>query len=116
MSDRPLPALVADILEAIAKIERYTVGHSEESFSADEKSVDAVVRNVEIIGEAANRLPSQFKTDTPQIPWKKIVGMRHRVVHDYFGIDLQIIWRIVQVEIPELKKNLVGESERPHPR
>lgn len=108
MSDRPVSALIADILESIAKIKRYTAGLPEKQFLADEKSADAVVRNLEIIGEAANHLPENFKNLHPQVAWTKIVGLRHRIVHDYFGVDLKIIWRIVRNELPLLKKELLS--------
>ena len=79
------------MLEAMEKIRRYTAGLTTETFSTDEKSVDAVVRNLEIIGEAANRLPEDLKAQHREVEWSRIVGLRNRIVHDYFGIDLQIV-------------------------
>jgi uncharacterized protein with HEPN domain len=73
---------------------------------ADEKTQDAVVRNLEIIGEAANRLPQEFKVRHADIEWPKIVGLRHRIVHDYFGIDLKIIWRIINEDLRVFKSQL----------
>ena len=69
---------------------------------SDPKTIDAVVRNLEIIGEAVNRLSDETKKKYPEIEWDKIVGLRHRVVHAYFGIDLEIIWSILQTSLPEL--------------
>ena len=106
MSKRPVDLLLDDIREAIDRIQQYTEGMAFESFSNDSKSVDAVVRNLEIIGEAANRLPDDFKEDHPEVEWYKVVGLRHRIVHEYFGIDLQIIWQILQKDLPELRHNL----------
>jgi uncharacterized protein with HEPN domain len=77
-----------------------------ETFAADRKSIDAVVRNLEIIGEAANRLPDEFKESQSGIEWHKIVGLRNRVVHEYFGIDLEIIWQIISHDLPSLRRDL----------
>ena len=106
MSRRPVDLLIEDVWEAIEKIERYVFGLDHDAFVKDEKTADSVVRNLEIIGEATNRLPADFKAKHPQIEWRKIVGLRHRIVHDYFGIDLEIIWEITQKDLPELKSKL----------
>ena len=70
--------------------------------------MDAVVRNLEIIGEAASRIPGSFRNFHPDIEWRKIVGLRNRIVHDYFGVDLEIIWEIVQRDVPELRTRIEG--------
>lgn len=77
-------------------------------FKSDEKTVDAVVRNLEIIGEAANRLPDEFKVGHPAVEWHKIVGLRHRIVHDYFGLDLDIVWNILVKDMPDFQKSLIS--------
>ncbi len=69
-------------------------------------AIDAVTRNLEIMGEAANRLPDEFKESRSDIEWYKIVGLRHRIVHEYFGVDLEIIWEILRKDLPELRKSL----------
>lgn len=102
MSKRDPDVLLEDIRSSIDKIERYTAGLSEASFLADEKTMDAVVRNLEIIGEAAKQLPAEFKTRSPAIPWSQIAGLRNRIVHDYAGIDRQLVWQIVKTAIPKL--------------
>ena len=76
---------------------------SKRPVSEDSKSIDAVVRNLEIIGEAANRLPDEFKEKHSEVEWYKVVGLRHRIVHEYFGIDLQIIWQILNKDLPKLR-------------
>lgn len=106
MSERPVDFLLEDVREATAKIFRFTRGMTVESFAKDEKTVDAVVRNLEIMGEAANRLPVSFKREHPEIEWAKIVGLRHRIVHEYFGVDIQMIWHIVEQDLPVLRKAL----------
>jgi uncharacterized protein with HEPN domain len=73
---------------------------------ADEKTVDAVVRNLEVIGEAVRWLPEEVKATRQQIPWTQIAGLRNRIVHDYFGLDLEIIWQVLQVSLPEFKRQL----------
>ena len=104
MSKRPVDLLLDDICEALDRIEQYISGMSFDVFSKDRKSVDAVVRNLEIIGEASNRLPADFKDSHSQIEWHKVVGLRHRIVHEYFGIDLQIVWQILQKDLPSLRE------------
>jgi len=91
MSHGPVRLLLADSLEAIEKMERYVSGCDHDTFVHDEKTADAVVRNLEIIGEAARRIPEPFKMQHPEIEWMKIVGLRNRIVHAYFGVDLEII-------------------------
>jgi len=104
MSKRPVDLLLEDICEALDRIEQYISGMSFDVFSNDRKSVDAVVRNLEIIGEASNRLPADFKNSHSQIEWHKVVGLRHRIVHEYFGIDHQIVWQILQKDLPSLRE------------
>jgi uncharacterized protein with HEPN domain len=100
MSKREPKLLVSDILESAHKILDYTAGQSFEDFTTDSKTVDAVIRNFEIIGEAANRLPEAFRDSFPDIDWHRIRGFRNRIVHDYFGIDYSIVWTIKETFLP----------------
>ncbi len=102
MSKREPNLLVEDIIESGKKILEYTSNLSFEDFIKDEKTIDAVVRNFEIIGEAANRLPDNFKDNYPEIDWHRIRGFRNRIVHDYFGIDFAIVWNIKNSFLPTL--------------
>jgi uncharacterized protein with HEPN domain len=102
MSKRNVALLLNDILENGEKIIRYTRDLSYETFVADEKTIDAVIRNFEIIGEAANRLPDDFKETHPEIDWYRIRGFRNRIVHHYFGIDYSILWQIKETFLPEM--------------
>lgn len=95
-----------DIREAIARIGRYTVGLSFAAFSADEKSLDAVIRNLEIIGEAAKSVPDTIRAAYPQVEWKKIAGLRDILAHHYFDVDLVIIWDILQTKLPTLAEQI----------
>lgn len=102
MSRRDANLLVGDILDSAYKILDYTAGQSFEDFTKDSKTVDAVIRNFEIIGEAANRLPEKFKDNYPDIDWHRIKGFRNRIVHDYFGIDYSIVWLIKETFLPQM--------------
>jgi uncharacterized protein with HEPN domain len=82
-----------DILEAIQQIRTYVADQNEETFANDRKTQDAVVRNLEIIGEAAGNLPDQVRQGEPEIDWRKITGLRNILIHEYFGINLPIIWQ-----------------------
>ena len=115
MSSRAVDFLIEDIWEAIERIERYTKGMTRKSFEEDEKTADAVIRNLEIIGEAANRLSADFKEKHSEIEWTKIVGLRHRIVHEYFGVDLGIIWQIIQSDLPMFRRELkcIRDSHKP---
>ena len=106
MSKRDPFVLLEDILMAIQKIGRYTSQMNHDLFVRDELVIDGVARNLEIIGEAARQLPEEFKRVNTQIPWTQIAGLRNRIVHDYFGLDLEIIWEIIQHDLPELEKQV----------
>ena len=85
---------------------QYCDGLTFEQFTSDSKTVDAVVRNFQIIGEAANRLPGEYKDPHTTINWRRISGFRNRIVHDYFGIDYSIVWKIKEMYLPELIERL----------
>ena len=106
MSKRPIDLLLNDILDSIDRIEQYTKKMSFDTFSNEQKTIDAVARNFEIIGEAANRISDEFKEKHSTIEWYKIVGLRHRIIHEYFGIDLHIIWQIIHTDLPVLRDAL----------
>ena len=106
MSKREPKLLVEDKMESTNKILEYTQGLSFEEFTNDSKTIDAVIRNFEIIGEAANRLPEDFKDKHSNVDWHRIRGFRNRIVHDYFGIDYSIVWEIKQAFLPKLIKTL----------
>ena len=106
MSSRSPQCLLEDMQEALGRIRRYVEGLDANSFISDEKTSDAVVRNLEVIGEAANRLPDEFCARHDEIEWRKIIGLRHRIVHDYFGVDLALVWEIVRTNVPVLAEQL----------
>jgi|SRR6056297_1144215 len=106
MSNRDSRLLLEDILDSAKKIKQYTADLEFEAFLADDKTVDAVVRNFEIIGEAANRLSQEIKDKYPEIEWNRIRGFRNRIVHDYFGIDYRIVWTIIETYLDGLIDNI----------
>lgn len=112
MSKRNSKLLIFDILEAAKKIKAYTAGLSYEKFLADAKTIDAVIRNFEIIGEASNRLPDDFKEKYSSVDWFRIIGFRNRIVHDYMGIDYQIVWTIIQKDLNGLESDIKNIFEK----
>ena len=94
------------MLEGIAKIERYTKGLSHTHFHEDEKTIDAVVRNLIVIGEAARLVPDEIAEQHPEIAWKKMRGLRNLAVHEYFGVDADILWETIQHDLPPLASML----------
>jgi len=95
-----------DINESIRKIEKYTHGVNFDKFSKDEQMIDAVVRNLSIIGEAVRNIPKEIKVKNPNVAWNEIKGMRNKVIHEYFGIDEEILWKTVQEDIQVFKKQI----------
>ena len=93
---------IEDILDSIAKIDSYTKGMSFKSFAHNKMVVDAVIRNFEIIGEAAKNLPQKTKSIYKGIPWKEMAGMRDKVIYEYFGVDLKIVWKTIKKSLPAL--------------
>lgn len=107
MSKREPKLLLSDIRDSIEKIKSYTKGQSFDTFIEDSKTLDAVIRNFEIIGEAANRLPEDFKDAHKGVNWFRIRGFRNRIVHDYMGIDFQIVWTIIEKDLDELSNEII---------
>ncbi len=106
MSKRATQLLLDDSLASIEKIERYIADMDREQFLDDEKTIDAVVRNLEIIGEATRQLPDEFTAKHSHIPWRQMAGLRNRIVHAYFGLDLDLIWAIIQTDLPRLQQQV----------
>ena len=106
MSKRDAKLLITDILESVRKIKEYSNGLSLELFLKDSKTLDAVSRNFEIIGEAANRLPEDLKDKYSSVNWLRMTGFRNRIIHDYMGVDYKIVWTIVQKDINKLEADL----------
>jgi uncharacterized protein with HEPN domain len=106
MSKREWKLLFEDIIECINKIEEYTDDLTFDDFEESNLVTDAVIRNIEIIGEASKNIPAEIQQSFSDIPWQKLRGIRNRIVHDYFDVDRKIIWFIVTNELLILKNSL----------
>lgn len=111
MSKRDPKILIDDILESAKKIKEYISGLDFDSFLRDDKTLDAVIRNFEIIGEAARNFPNDFRSTYSQLDWERIIGFRNRIVHDYMGIDYSIVWEIIKYYLPRLINELEKISD-----
>ena len=111
---KDVSAYLKHIREAIAKIEKYTKG-GQKKFMEDTMIQDSVIRNLEIIGEAARNLPTDLRKSSPKVPWRSITGMRNVLIHEYFGVDLDIVWKVVTQRLPVLKRQvsvMLAKSKR----
>ena len=106
MSKRDINLLLEDMLEAALKITKYTEDLDFDAFLEDDKTIDAVIRNFEVIGEAASRIDPDFKINNPEIEWKHLRGFRNRIVHEYFGVDYEIVWSIIEDDLIGLTNRL----------
>lgn len=112
MSKQKPELYLKDIIISIKNIKKYTQGISFKTFVHDTKTIDAVVRNIEIIGEAANNIPNETKRNNSNIPWREIISMRNKVLHEYFGVDAEILWKTIKEDLPELQnqiQNMIDE-------
>ncbi len=100
---REIADYIDDILAAIADVEEFTLGMNYETFAEDKKTANAVIRSLEVLGEAAKRIPILIRQKHPDIPWSKMAGMRDVLIHDYMGVDLKTVWKVTQERLPELK-------------
>lgn len=105
------------ILDAIGRIQEYAAGISYERFLKDSLLQDGVLRQLEIVGEAAKKVSNPFRDAHPQLPWKQMTGIRNKLIHDYFEVDLLIVWDTVQTDLPPLKRQverIVGRVGEEH--
>lgn len=106
MSKRKPQLYFQDILDSILKIEEFTKDFNFDQFQSDEKTVEAVIRKLEIIGEAVKNLPNETIENHPEIPWSKIKTMRNKVLHEYFGVDVEIVWKTIKEDLSSLKEQI----------
>lgn len=107
MSKRDIKLYIADIITAAGKIEEYTKDLEFAQFAKDSKTADAVVRNLSIIGEAVKNIPDTVKEKHPEIPWEEVAGMRNKVIHEYFGVDEEILWKTIKDDLPVFKDDIL---------
>jgi len=108
MSSREWVFRIEDILESLERIYKYTHEIHLDQFKSDQRTIDAVVRNLEIIGEAARHVPDSIVQEYAEIPWKYMMGMRNILIHEYFGVNVEIIWQTIKHDLPPLKSQLVN--------
>lgn len=92
-----------DILAALDSIEEFVAGMELDAFQADDKTTSAVMRKLQIIGEATKQIPSDIRRNHPDVPWKEMAGMRDKLIHFYFGVDYQLVWRAIKQRLPRIK-------------
>lgn len=112
MTEKDALIFLEHILESIKDIESFSRDVSKEELSKNREKLNAIVRSIEIIGEAAKNIPGSFKKEHPQVAWKEIVGARDVLIHHYFGIDLNILWEVIKKDIPILKKQILEIKEK----
>ena len=103
MKKRDYRDYLQDIIDSIDDIESFTENMSFEDFGKDRKTINAVIRSVEVIGEATKKIPRSIRNKHPSIPWKKMAGIRDKMIHEYFGVDIEILWKTIKEDIPSLK-------------
>jgi uncharacterized protein with HEPN domain len=104
---RDFRVYIEDILEAIDSIQTYTKDIDYEGFVGDKKTVDAVIRNFEIIGEATRQIPLAVRQEYPKVPWREMAGMRDKLIHGYFGVQLDVVWKTIKERIPTVRRLMV---------
>lgn len=100
---REIGDFIEDIIDAMNKALEFARGVSYEEFAKDDKTIFAVIRAIEIIGEAAKNIPEDARKEYPEIPWNGMAGMRDKVIHGYFGVDIKVVWDTIEKRIPEIK-------------
>ncbi|SJZ85487.1 Uncharacterized conserved protein, contains HEPN domain [Trichlorobacter thiogenes] len=110
---RELADYLADILTAIIEVDQFIAGMTIDQFEEDRKTINAVIRSLEVLGEATKHIPTSYRNKHPEIPWSKMAGMRDVLIHDYMGVDLMTVWKVAKQRLPEIKllvEDLVAEK------
>lgn len=104
---RELRDYLEDIVTAIDETAEFTQGLTFESFSRDRKTINAAIRSLEVLGEAAKRIPESMRAMAPGVPWKYMAGMRDKLIHEYFGVDSEIVWTVIREELPPIRPEIL---------
>jgi len=104
---RDIADYLADILQAIDDVAEFTDGMDFEQFNGDKKTINAVIRSLEVLGEATKHIPAAFRKRHPEIPWSKMAGMRDVLIHDYMGVDHKTVWKVAKERLPEIRPLLI---------
>jgi uncharacterized protein with HEPN domain len=110
---RELADYLADILTAIIEVDQFIAGMTFDQFEEDRKTINAVIRSLEVLGEATKHIPTSYRNKHPDIPWSKMAGMRDVLIHDYMGVDLMTVWKVAKERLPEIKMllNALAKNE-----
>jgi len=100
---RDFQIYLEDVIEAVDSIEEYTRELTYEAFVKDKKTVDAVVRNFEVIGEATKHIPEKVRMEYPSVPWRDMAGIRDKLIHGYFGVNLDVVWKTIKERLPKVR-------------
>jgi len=106
MRKRVYDDYVRDILDAIDEVIEFAKGLELEQLRGDRKTINAIIRSLEVAGEAAKNVPAALRKKYPDIPWKKMTGMRNKLIHEYFGIDIEILWKVVKEDLPAVRPSV----------
>jgi uncharacterized protein with HEPN domain len=106
MKKREYMDYLLDIYNSINDVDSFIKGMTYKDFILDRKTSNAVIRSIEVIGEAAHQIPKNIQDKYPSIPWKEMIGMRNKIIHEYFGINYKIVWKTAKQSIPKLKTQL----------
>ena len=94
---------INDIVDSVHAIEEFVRGMTFEDFASDRKTIYAVIRGIEVMGEAAKKIPEAVRSEHPAVPWKQMAGIRDKLIHEYFGVELEVLWKTIQEDLPSLK-------------
>ena len=103
MAERVYGDYIEDILQALVKVGKFIEGITFEQFAKDDKTFFAVIRGLEIIGEASKNIPEDIRANYPEVPWRDMAGIRDKLIHDYFGVNLEVVWRTANEDLPILQ-------------
>jgi len=106
MKTRDYLDYLQDILDSLNDIDNFISGMGQDAFLSDRKTINAVVRSLEIMGEATKKIPESMKKAQPDVPWKRMAGMRDKLIHEYSGVDLEVLWKTVTEDLPPLRSSI----------